>query len=103
MPVIVVLLLFLFACSSLKTIPSRPDGLDSEKAPAVSEKAAQNFDDYVHGKLSPEALAKVKEECQKAPDANLFCHSYLHPEGLDRKIRQTLRINHPADFHKQVT
>src|SRR4051794_35879109 len=91
----------LFACSSTKTVPNHP--ADLSNADITLSQNAKILDDYVRGKLAPDALLKTKDACKKTPEANLFCYSFLHLDALDREIRQRTRINPPPEvLHPKV-
>ena len=108
MPRLVTVLLFLLVLQGCTSSPTMTGNFSSDgsKAPASTgaidanvRQQAETFDKYVSGKLIPEEWIPLRDGCQKKPDSNLFCYSYVHSDTLDKKIKNKVRVYKPI-FNK---
>lgn len=53
--------------------------------------SAEQFDRYVQGRLIESEAARLKEECQTAPQKSIFCASINRSDVLERRIRARSR------------
>ncbi len=88
------LLLTIASCSSQQA------GRDLSNLSREQISFANDFDHYIHGKLSAGDLQSALKRCEQNPLENPFCPSYLRLTELNRRIEARLSPGKPVDVQK---